>query len=130
MNTVIKIYRNKLRQVRFNINLLQIRNGKATLAISRHDSIFQRHNLRILSQNSIINGSITKRYQIHINKRTETDISKDEEYVSSITIIERLRFEEKNIRENKHFRQSNKRMLMSRLRTKSCIILFEKVELD
>ena len=90
MNTVIRIYRNKFRQVRFNINLLQIRNEKATFAISRHDSIFQRRNFRIFSQNSITNESITKRYQVHMNKRTETDILKSEEYVLNITSIKRL----------------------------------------
>ena len=37
---------------------------------------------------------------------------------------------EKNIREDKRFRQNNKRMLMSRFQTKSYIILFRKVELD
>ena len=65
-----------------------------------------------------------------MNKRTETDILKDEEYVSSITSIEKLRFEKKNIRESERFRQSNKRMFISKSQTKNCIILFEKVELD
>ena len=129
MNTIIRIDRDKFRQVKFNINLFQIKNRKATVAVSKHDSIFQECNLRILSQNNITNEFITKRYQVYINKGTGTDISKDEKYVSSIISIERLRFEEKNIRENKRFRQSNKRMFMSRLQTKSCIILFEEVEL-
>ena len=62
MNTIIRIDRDKLRQVKFNINLPQVKNGKATLAISRHDSIFQRHNFRIVSQNNITNGSTTKRH--------------------------------------------------------------------
>ena len=65
-----------------------------------------------------------------MNKRTETDISKDEEYVLSITNIKRLRFKRKNIRENERFRQSNKRMFMSKPQTKSYIILFEKVKSD
>ena len=63
-----------------------------------------------------------------MNKRTEIDISKDEKYVPSITSIKKLRFKEKNICENERFRQSNKRMFMSKLQMKSCIILFEKVE--
>ena len=64
-----------------------------------------------------------------MNKRTETGILKDEEYVSNITNIKRLRFKEKNIRESERFKQNNKRMFMSKSQTKSCIILFEKVEL-
>ena len=95
MNTVIRIYRDKLKQIKFNINLFQIKHRKASFAISRHDSIFQKRNFRILSQNSITNGFTTKRYQVYMNKRTETDILKDEEYVPSITSIKRLRFEEK-----------------------------------
>ena len=90
MNTVIKIDRDKFKKVKFDTNLLPIRNGKTTLAISRHDSIFQKHNFWILSQNNIINKFTTKRYQIYMNKRTETDISKDEKYVPSITSIKRL----------------------------------------
>ena len=65
-----------------------------------------------------------------MNKRTGTDISKNEKYVSNITSIERLRFKEKNIRENERFKQSNKRMFISKPQTKSCIILFEKVKFD
>ena len=64
-----------------------------------------------------------------MNKRTETGISKGERYVPSITNIERLRFKERNFCESERFKQSNRRMLMSRLQTKSRIILFKKVEL-
>ena len=64
-----------------------------------------------------------------MNKRTETDISKNEKYVSSITSIKRLRFKKRNIRKNERFRQNNKRMFILKFQTKSCIILFEEVEL-
>ena len=65
-----------------------------------------------------------------MNKGTETGISKNEKYVPSITSIKRLLFKKRNIRENKRFRQSNKRMFISRLQTKSRIILFKEVEFD
>ena len=90
VNTVIRIDRNKFRQVKFNINLSSIENRKATLAIFRHNSILQKFNFKIFSQNSITDESITKRYQVYVNKRTRKDISKDEEYVSNITSIQRL----------------------------------------
>ena len=95
MNTVVEVYRNKLRQVRLNINLFWIRNRKTTSAISRYDSIFQERNIRVFSQDKTINGSTTKRYQIYINKDTRTDVSRNEEYISSIKDIKELWFKEK-----------------------------------
>ena len=90
MNTVVRVDRDKFRQVKLNINLLSIENEKTIFAIFRHDSIFQERNLKIVSQNNIINESTTQRYQVYMNKKTRISISKDEEYVPSIRNIKRL----------------------------------------
>ena len=40
MNIIVRVNRDKLRQIKFNITLSSIENEKTTSAISRHDSIF------------------------------------------------------------------------------------------
>ena len=103
INTVVRVDRDKFKQVKLNTNLSSAENERITSTISRHDSIFQEYNFKILSQDSIINEFPTQRYQVYINKETKINISKDERYVPDIKNIKRLWFKKRNIRGNECF---------------------------
>ena len=108
--------------------LIEINSNKLDPILTYSRSETEKQFLRFLDMTVFFKNAISKYFHKTVSltdllrkdikfiwtKKIKKRISKDEEYVSSITSIERLQFKERYIRESKRFRQSNRRMFISK----------------